>query len=207
MVGDPDRADPAGDYVAATHALIAAFAEPGVLQRSFALPLLTREREFSGEQAVKMQLVDSVVHAWDLAKTLGVSLIVGDEITAPVVAMCEQMPDDESRRRPGAVFRPRVVVAEDATPLDRIVALLGRSPAWIRSEGFRDDEQQANRDRRHRPRPPSCHAGRRGGEASVLAPSLFSVPDTPCRYTLACAIDAYAMKAYANRIHEETRPC
>lgn len=129
-VGDADRADPVADYVAATESLISAFAVPDVLRRSFALPLLTRERAFPGEQAVMMQLVDSVVHAWDLARTLDVPLTVDDDITAPVLALCEQIPDDESRRMPGAVFGPPMPCADDAPALERIVALLGRSPAW-----------------------------------------------------------------------------
>src|SRR5207249_693917 len=35
-VGDEHRTDPVGDYIRATEALVAAFAEPGVLGRSFA---------------------------------------------------------------------------------------------------------------------------------------------------------------------------
>ncbi|MGL4177627.1 MAG: TIGR03086 family metal-binding protein [Dermatophilaceae bacterium] len=128
--GDLHRADPVADYVAATEVLVAAFAEPDVLQRSFALPLLTREQEFPGEQAVMMQLVDSVAHAWDLARTLGIPLTVDDDITGPVLALCEQLPDDESRRAPGSPFGPAVAVPDDTPPLDRIVALLGRSPTW-----------------------------------------------------------------------------
>ncbi|MGL5816273.1 MAG: TIGR03086 family metal-binding protein [Phycicoccus sp.] len=131
-VGDLGRADPVADYVAATDALLEAFAEPGVLQRSFALPLLTREQEFPGEQAVMMQLVDSVAHTWDLARTLRLALTVDDEIVEPVLALCEQLPDDESRRAPGAPFGPAVPVPRDAPPLDRVVALLGRSPTWPR---------------------------------------------------------------------------
>jgi uncharacterized protein (TIGR03086 family) len=127
-VGNGDRADPVADYLAATETLIAAFAEPGVLQRSFALPLLTRKHEFPGERAVTMQLVDSVVHAWDLAQALGVPLAFADHITAPALVMCEQIPDDEYRRKPGAVFAPRIPYSEDGPALDRIVALLGRSP-------------------------------------------------------------------------------
>jgi uncharacterized protein (TIGR03086 family) len=129
-VGDLKRADPVGDYVAATETLIAAFAEPGVLTRSLSLPLLSREREFTGEQAVMMQLVDSVVHAWDLARTLGVPVDVDDDVVASVLAICERIPDDESRRTSDAVFAPSVPHADDASPLDRVVASLGRSPSW-----------------------------------------------------------------------------
>ncbi len=129
---DDNRADPVSDYVAATDDLLAAFAEPGVLDRSFALPLLTTEREFPGQQAVLMQLVDGVVHAWDLARTLGLPITIDDELTKPVLKLAQQIPDDESRRAPGAVFGPAQPYDDDASPLDRIVALLGRSPSWPR---------------------------------------------------------------------------
>ncbi len=129
-VGDPARQDPVADYLAATETLISAFAEPGVLERSFALPLLARDRQFPGELAVLMQLVDSVVHAWDLARALDLPLTVDDDITTEVLALCEQIPNDESRREPGAAFGPAVPHADDAPALERIVALLGRSPAW-----------------------------------------------------------------------------
>lgn len=128
--GDPDRADPVGDYVDATKLLLEAFAEPGVLDGSFALPLLTREREFPGTQAVLMQLVDSVVHAWDLARTLDLPLLFDAETLRPVLELSEQIPDNESRTAPGASFAPAVPYAGDAPALDKIVALLGRSPTW-----------------------------------------------------------------------------
>ena len=129
---DENRADPVADYVAATDTLLAAFAEPGVLDQSFALPLLTTEREFPGHQAVLMQLVDGVVHAWDLARTLGLPLSIDDELTKPVLDLSVQIPDDESRLAPGAAFGPAQPFPADASPLDQIVALLGRAPDWSR---------------------------------------------------------------------------
>ena len=39
------------------------------------------------------------------------------------------VPDGENRLAPGAAFAPALPVPEDAPTLDRIVALLGRSPA------------------------------------------------------------------------------
>ncbi|WP_152360881.1 TIGR03086 family metal-binding protein [Microlunatus speluncae] len=129
-VGDLERADPVADYVRATEALVVTFAEPDVLDRSFALPVLTKDREFAGSQAVMMHLVDTVVHAWDLARALDLPITFDAEITQPVLAMSEQIPDDESRTGPGAFFGPAVAQPADGTELDRIVALLGRSPTW-----------------------------------------------------------------------------
>src|SRR5690606_19123741 len=88
-----------GDYIKATEDLMAAFAEPGVLDRSFALPLLS-EQEFPGEQAVMMHLVDTVVHAWDLARTLDLPVEFDRPVTDPVLALSRQIPDDETARDP-----------------------------------------------------------------------------------------------------------
>lgn len=128
-VGDPQRSDPVGDYVEATEELLTAFAEPDVLDRAFALPVLSKE-PFPGSVAATMHLVDTVVHAWDLARTLDLPVAFDPEITAPVLAMSEQIPDDESRTGPKAFFGPAKPQPADATDLDRIVALLGRSPSW-----------------------------------------------------------------------------
>ena len=104
---DENRADPVADYVAATDTLLAAFAEPGVLDQSFALPLLTTEREFPGHQAVLMQLVDGVVHAWDLARTLGLPLSIDDELTKPVLELARPDPRRRSPPSPRRRLRPR----------------------------------------------------------------------------------------------------
>jgi hypothetical protein len=46
--------------------------------------------------------------------------------------VAEAVPDGERRLRPGAAFRPRLnaPAGAGADVMDRILALLGRSPAW-----------------------------------------------------------------------------
>ena len=125
--GDPD---PVGSYVAACDRVLEAFGEPDVLERELVLPELNPTRRFPAEQAVSFHLVDYVAHAWDVARALAVEVAFDREVLAAAMRVAADVPDGEARRAPGALFAPVVEVAADAPMLDRIVARLGRSPAW-----------------------------------------------------------------------------
>jgi uncharacterized protein (TIGR03086 family) len=83
---------------------------------------------------VQMHLIDTLVHGWDVAATLGVQDdYVGRldaEVVAAALAMTEQIPDDESREKPGASFAHALPAPADADPWTRVLTLLGRDPAW-----------------------------------------------------------------------------
>lgn len=86
---------------------------------------------FPAGQAVAMHLVDGVVHGWDVARALGVSVEFDDEVLAAAWRVAQAVPDDdEFRSKPDAPFGPSVDVDEGAATLDRIVAALGRAPDW-----------------------------------------------------------------------------
>ncbi|MFC8042030.1 TIGR03086 family metal-binding protein [Nocardia sp. NPDC057353] len=125
----PLGGDPAGEYAAAAEAVLAAFAEPGVLARR--VPLVEFGGEFSGAQALCFHFVDYVVHAWDLARTLGLPV----RFDAPVVAAAHEVaavvPGGAARTAPGSPFGPEVEWS-GTDQLDRVVALLGRDPEWRR---------------------------------------------------------------------------
>jgi uncharacterized protein (TIGR03086 family) len=75
--------------------------------------------------------IDEVVtHAWDLARATGQPFdIDGESVTACmefVGPMSE--PGAEGRRAPA--FGPVVTPPDGAAPLDRLIALTGRDPAW-----------------------------------------------------------------------------
>lgn len=121
---------PVGTYRAAAERVTAAFGADGVLDRSFALPEFGGGAEFPGRQAIGFHLVDYVAHGWDVACTLGVGIEFDADVLDAALGFATAVPDGEVRLRPGAAFRPGVPVAGDAPTLDRVVALLGRSPAW-----------------------------------------------------------------------------
>jgi len=99
---------------------------------------------------VGAQLLDSAVHAWDLARALGRSYRPAPATTSRILAMAERIPDAGNREVDGAAFRHALrsdapgeeargkeAPGEEAPgeeTLDdewaRILRLLGRDPAW-----------------------------------------------------------------------------
>ncbi|MDP9847250.1 uncharacterized protein (TIGR03086 family) [Streptosporangium lutulentum] len=129
------RVEPLGDdavsaYAVAAERVTAAFAADGVPDREFALPEFGKGATFPASQAIGFHLIDYLVHGWDVARSLGVGFTVEPELVEAVWPIALAIPDDERRRRPGSAFQPGLVVPEDATRFDRILAMLGRSPAW-----------------------------------------------------------------------------
>lgn len=130
--------DPAGAHRAAADAVLAAFAAPGVRQREFELPELGGG--FPGRTAIGFHFVDYVVHAWDVAATLGVPLRFTDDVLGAALAVARRVPTDPAGRGPGFAFAPALEVPAGAGPLEEALRLLGREPrAWpgagVRSSG------------------------------------------------------------------------
>ena len=125
--------DPVADYRASAETVLAAFSADGVLERQFPLPEFTAGPFFPARQAVGFHLVDYVVHSWDVAKTLGVEARLPGELLDAALQVAQAVPNGEARLAPGAAFSP-AVAWRDGSPLDRIVAALGRSPGWERPE-------------------------------------------------------------------------
>jgi uncharacterized protein (TIGR03086 family) len=83
---------------------------------------------------VRMHLIDTLVHGWDVAAALGrqadYTAELDPEVVAAALTMSEQIPDDESREGPGAPFGHALPAPAEATPWTRTLTLLGRDPAW-----------------------------------------------------------------------------
>jgi uncharacterized protein (TIGR03086 family) len=122
--------DPVADYAIASELVIAAFAEPGVLERGLALPEIMPGVEFPAPQAISFHFIDYVVHGWDVARALGQPFELDDDLVQAAVPVADAVPEGDRRLRPGAAFRPGVPTPDGASPLDRILAMLGRAPAW-----------------------------------------------------------------------------
>jgi uncharacterized protein (TIGR03086 family) len=136
--GDPARwrprrlgADPVADYRAAAQTVLAAFAADGVLERQFPLPEFAAGALFPGRQAVSFHFVDYVVHSWDVARALGLAVSFAPDLLEAALGVARAVPGGEYRLAPGAAFAP-AVAWPDGSPLDEVVALLGRSPGWKR---------------------------------------------------------------------------
>lgn len=124
-----DLGEPARVHRAAAADVLDAFAEPGALEREFVLPELGGA--FLGRRAVGFHLVDYVVHSWDVAATLGVEVLLPDEVLLAALAVARRVPADPALRGPGAAFAPVVPTpeeAEGAGALQETLRLLGRRP-------------------------------------------------------------------------------
>jgi uncharacterized protein (TIGR03086 family) len=138
--GDPARwhprrlgSDPVADYRAAAETVLAAFAADAVPGRQFPLPEIAAGALFPAPQAVSFHFVDYVVHSWDVARTLGLEAHFAPDLLDAALDVARAVPDGEYRLVPGAAFAP-TVTWPDGSPLDQVVALLGRSPGWQRPE-------------------------------------------------------------------------
>jgi uncharacterized protein (TIGR03086 family) len=124
----PLGSDPVATYTAAADDVVAAFAGPGVADARFALPEFSTEVTFRGERAVGFHFLDYVVHAWDVARALGVTVDLPPDLVTAALPIAEAVPDGPGRAEPGSAFAPRLAPPPDATDLDRLLALVGRAP-------------------------------------------------------------------------------
>jgi len=106
------------------------------------LPEIRGGARIPATTALGFHLVDYVVHAWDVAASLGIpdALAPDDDVLADALAVARLVPDGESRTVPGAAFAPALAGGEDAgapdgDALGRILRLLGRDPAWTPARG------------------------------------------------------------------------
>ncbi|MFG2648317.1 TIGR03086 family metal-binding protein [Streptomyces sp. NPDC048436] len=118
--------DPFRIYEESVRHVLAAFAEEGVTERGFTLPELGGT--FTGRLAVGFHLLDYAVHSWDVATTLGIGLDLPRPVVDAALEVARRVPKDPEHRGPGAAFAPVLPTPEEASPLDEMLALLGRSP-------------------------------------------------------------------------------
>ncbi|MFE4459008.1 TIGR03086 family metal-binding protein [Nocardia tengchongensis] len=121
--------DPIGEYRAAAEHVLATFAVPGVLERQFPLPEIRDGIVIPGALAVSFHFIDYVVHAWDVARALGQTVAFDDDLLSAALPVAEAVPRGAEREQPGASFAPELAVPQ-TVGLDRILAVLGRSPRW-----------------------------------------------------------------------------
>lgn len=100
-------------------ALLDAFAEPGVLDRSYTGPLGTA----TGSDRMKIRLYDLLAHGWDLAVATGQSPRLPDDAAKEVLVFVRGQLDMDAR---AGRFAPPQSVPNDAPAINRLVAFLGR---------------------------------------------------------------------------------
>ena len=125
--GQPDAANLPADWRSEATARLSALADAWSESAAW-----EGEREVAGmpvpaEIAGLIALDELVVHGWDIAVASGQPY----EATEAELAAAQQFVEAfEDVPRDGSLFGPAVPVADDAGPLDRLLGLTGRDPAW-----------------------------------------------------------------------------
>jgi uncharacterized protein (TIGR03086 family) len=110
-------------YRVAIAACSAALREPGALDRRCQSPA---GFEWSVAEATAGTAMDQLVHTWDLAVATGGDRTLDAEVVDAVVAMfLPQMPEIG---RSAGIVGPAVLIADDASAQDRLLAAMGRQP-------------------------------------------------------------------------------
>lgn len=126
----PVVADPGAEFAASARDVVAAFNEEGVAERKFWLPEIAGGISLGARTSMGFHFVDCVVHSWDVAVSLGQRVEFDEEILARALTVAEAVPGGAPREQAGSAFAPALEHADRAPVLDRILALLGRSPGW-----------------------------------------------------------------------------
>lgn len=85
-------------------------------------------RRFPLHVVIGFHLLDTLVHGWDVAATLGIEVDYDEDLRAAAHAQAELVPTGSARTAPGAPFGP--VLPAAGTGWADTLALLGRDPHW-----------------------------------------------------------------------------
>jgi uncharacterized protein (TIGR03086 family) len=107
-------------YTEAANAMMAAFAEPGALDRMVTMPF----GELPARQFAGMRMTDLVSHAWDLAKATGQNCDLAPELCEIALTLSRQRL--EGRDRAQTPFKDEAPVPADASAADRLAGYLGK---------------------------------------------------------------------------------
>lgn len=111
--------DPVGTYRDSAAMLLAAFEQPGVLERTYRGPL----GAVTGAERLQIRLYDLLDHGWDLAQATGQPVELPDDVAEQSLEFVRIKLTEKAR--PGR-FGPTQMVADDAPAIERLVAFLGR---------------------------------------------------------------------------------
>jgi uncharacterized protein (TIGR03086 family) len=128
----PVRQHPVAEYADSARHVIDAFSDVDLLSRTMYLPEVRGGMTLPVRVAIGFHLVDYVVHSWDVARSLDVTVSFDDDVLAVALAVAESVPEQAKGVAGATPFRPALPF-HGGSVLDRIVAVLGRSPDWSAS--------------------------------------------------------------------------
>lgn len=121
---DPGQ-NPSGIVARCSDRLVAAI-EGGVGDQ---LVVMSQAR-MKGDAVIAMALGEYIVHGWDLAVATGRPWAVAEEAADAARAFLETTVAPEYRGPDSGFFGDQVAVADDASPLHRLLGFAGRDPNW-----------------------------------------------------------------------------
>jgi uncharacterized protein (TIGR03086 family) len=111
--------DPAEAYWASAASLHAAFAQPGVLERSYVGPLGSA----TGAERLQIRLYDLLTHGWDIMQATGIRAHIPEDLAEQALAFVRDQLSTQART--GRFAEPQSV--DGAAPaIDRLAGFLGR---------------------------------------------------------------------------------
>jgi len=119
---DYTRPDPGTNYLASAESVLAAWAEPGAMQRRCHMPF----GDVPAAAAVSIHLLDLVVHGWDLARATGQDAAIDPDLAAEALDISHDLLSPEIREL--GMFGPDVPASAEDLLHDRLVAFMGRRP-------------------------------------------------------------------------------
>jgi uncharacterized protein (TIGR03086 family) len=114
-------ADPVAAFATAADVAVSRFREDGALERIVHHPAGDR----TGRELLSMRVLDSAVHAWDLARAIGADEALDDDVVAFALAYTADLDLGPQQR---AFAPPDADVPRDASPRDQLLQRLGRHP-------------------------------------------------------------------------------
>jgi uncharacterized protein (TIGR03086 family) len=119
--------DPVAAYDALVKRAMAVWRTPDILDGTCQMPFGPTPVPV----AARIALIDIVVHGWDISRATGEAADIPPELAEPVLAFARDMVAGPMR---GTAFADEVAIdgstGAPVTASDRLVAFLGRKPAW-----------------------------------------------------------------------------
>jgi len=115
--------NPQPAFDTAARATLDAWHRPGALE---GMCTIAHGITVPAQVAAGINLIDTLVHGWDLARATGQDSSLDPELATAALEISRQVVTDDIRT--SGAFGPAVPVADAASPTEALVAFLGRHP-------------------------------------------------------------------------------